>query len=350
MKKIPHGKNLKVGKALIGKVLVFDFLYLKNMMLLIGSRALKFYLSDYMADKTPNDWDFISTEKDYLAYVEKHKDSIVYIQEKRYGYTIYQHKIGPIEIEIVEKRPSTQFLYNHPLIHFTYDWSQKDWSEPYQLPYFFILLLLKKSHRFLKNSPHFLKTMRDYNRMKESMDEFDYDGTQDSLIQKWYKMREKETLDYSHPSLNQNKDDFFTDSFYVYDHDQIHAIIAIGEEPAFKKFQAEGAEVKCLQSKFLNCSFDVQLASVYEETAVLALERHQIPNDYSPDARKSFSMALMKVCTSITSGWFREFSYANYDTVIELYDQRTRDGKNYVDVFKEAVKNRKIVPLKKETG
>lgn len=35
--------------------------------------------------------------------------------------------------------------------------------------------------------------------------------------------------------------------------------------------------------------------------------------------RKAFDTALEKVCTSITSGWFRKFAYDNYDEVASLY-------------------------------
>jgi hypothetical protein len=70
---------------------------------------------------------------------------------------------------------------------------------------------------------------------------------------------------------------------------------------------------------------------VYEESCVLALERSQIPfPDASP--RKSFEYALMKVCTSITSGFFREWAWEHYDDVLALYNEL---GENdYIERFK----------------
>ena len=42
-------------------------------------------------------------------------------------------------------------------------------------------------------------------------------------------------------------------------------------------------------------------------------------------------MALMKVCTSITSGWFREYAWENYDKVLDLYNELGED--DYVQRF-----------------
>lgn len=82
---------------------------------------------------------------------------------------------------------------------------------------------------------------------------------------------------------------------------------------------------------FFAASERVRLCGVYEETCVLALERSQIPYDFKPDARWSFEMALMKVCTSITSGWFREYAWENYDKVLDLYDEMGEN--NYIERF-----------------
>lgn len=83
------------------------------------------------------------------------------------------------------------------------------------------------------------------------------------------------------------------------------------------------------KDKFFSCHPNVQLYGVLEEAYVLALERHQIPNNFKPDPKASFDIALEKICTSITSGWFREFAWENYYKVQELYSP------NYVTKFKQ---------------
>ncbi len=104
-------------------------------------------------------------------------------------------------------------------------------------------------------------------------------------------------------------------------------------KPAYEFFKRPGSEVMCDRSLFDSSPEKVKLAAVLEESQVLALERSQIPfkNKWSPE--KSFIFALQKVCTSITSGWFREYAWRNYDNVLKMYDP------NYVNRFWEAVKN-----------
>lgn len=207
------------------------------------------------------------------------------------------------------------------------------------------LLALKMSHRYLKDSPHFLKTMRDIQVMRQK-------GVQltDDLLQ-WLPHREKETYVYAHPKLDVSKGEFFSGDGvrYVYDHDSIHETVAmIGgyvPTPAYKFYMKDGAQVMTDKEKFFAVPEDIRLFGVYEESCVLALERSQIPYNFEPSPRYSFELALMKVCTSITSGWFREYAWENYDRVLDLFNQL---GENdYIERFK---RNQHLLkPFKGET-
>jgi hypothetical protein len=88
------------------------------------------------------------------------------------------------------------------------------------------------------------------------------------------------------------------------------------DHPAYTNFQKSDAEVDCDMDKFMEQPIDIQLAAVYEESCVLALERSFIP--HGRDQQWAFEKALEKVCTSITSGRFREFAWEHYDDVLEL--------------------------------
>lgn len=150
----------------------------------------------------------------------------------------------------------------------------------------------------------------------------------------WLPQREAETYVYNHPKLNVDKQTFFDDSVeYVYDHDDLHRILAIEESPAYTKYMVDGEQVLTSREKFFSVDEQIRLYGVYEESCVLALERSQIPFNFEPDARRSFEMALMKVCTSITSGWFREFAYNSYDKVLDLYNELGEN--NYIERFKK---------------
>lgn len=177
-----------------------------------------------------------------------------------------------------------------------------------------VLYMLKMSHRYKKNSPHFLKTMRDIHAMRAAGAVIQDDHRE------FFKARQKATLHYQHPNLNRTKDEFFNpeDDYMVYDHDSIHETVALFGKPAYTRYAVEGTEVLSSKAKFLEQPRLFQLAGAYEETCVLALERHQIPNDFKPDPRRSFEIALEKVCTSITSGWFREFAWENYDKILDM--------------------------------
>jgi hypothetical protein len=196
------------------------------------------------------------------------------------------------------------------------------------------LLLLKLSHRYRKDSPHFLKTMRDIQFLRNK-------GV--SVPEAWLpllKEREKETYSYAHPKLNQDKKSFFDNcnSMYVYDHDSIHRAVAMEDTPAYTKFSEDGQEVKSSRKKWEQCSHMTKLLAGLEESYVLALERSLIPLPGVLTPRQAFDKALEKVCTSITSGWFREFCWENYDHIASLYDDR------FVYRFNEALSRGVIKP------
>jgi len=129
--------------------------------------------------------------------------------------------------------------------------------------------------------------------------------------------------------LNVKKQDFFNkdDIDYVYDHDSIHWAIKHMNRPAYEFFKADAAEVMCSRDLFEAQPENVKLNAVLEEAYVLALERSQIPFQGEITPERSFKVALMKVCTSITSGWFREFAWENYYQVLARYSD------DYVDRF-----------------
>ena len=70
---------------------------------------------------------------------------------------------------------------------------------------------------------------------------------------------------------------------------------------------------------------------VLEEAYVIALERKILPmifgagKGYTSD--EAFDWALMRICTTLCSGWFREFATKNYFIIKKLYN------KDYVEKF-----------------
>lgn len=196
-----------------------------------------------------------------------------------------------------------------------------------------VLLMLKLSHRYKKNSPHFLKTMRDIHALRDA------GAVVRPEWNDWFKWREEETYKNHLPKLNVSKDAFFKDDFYIWQHDDIHEAVKHLDRPAYTYFKPENSEVMCDKGMWDACDKKIKLLAVLEESYVLALERSQIPFPET-DRKKSFDMALEKVCTSITSGWFREFSWENYFQVEAMYDEK------YVDKFQKALYDGLIKPFK----
>lgn len=292
-------------------------------MLVIGSRALKKTGEEYLSSSPRQwDWDYICTYNEFLEYKKQVGKCMTYPINR--GKTmILKTKTLIAEFEIAWEDSTAaallEIIKQNPSLVVEED--GKYWAKPD------LIFTLKKSHRYLKDSPHFLKTMVDYNHMLSL-------GCQvPESLRDWYKKREKETYWYSHPKLDVSKNEFFKgpEIPYVYDHDTIHLAMMHLDKPAYDYFKPDDKEVMCSKEMFMACDEKIRLYSVLEESYVLALERSQIPAPNAWTPRKSFEVALSKVCSSITSGWFRAYAYEHYFDVLALYND------NYTKKFWAAV-------------
>lgn len=297
-------------------------------MLVVGSYALSFHGLDL--GRPINDLDIIATSDEYEGFLTSNAERIILATRTKSGFAVHMLGENPIDFEIVKSGSTGARLID---ILSGSDLIKSDGVYDYAAPD--VIYALKMSHRFLRNSPHFRKTMDDIHKLRAA------GCTIPAVLSEWVKERSKATYYYTHPSLAQTKGNFFKDDNinYIYDHDTIHLSVQTFDRPAFEYIKKNTAEVYCSKQKFMEADEAIRLATVLEESYVLALERHQIPNDFVPDRRKSFDIALMKVCTSISSGWWREYSYENYHAVAALYDQ------SYVDRFKDGLVNGVIKPF-----
>lgn len=149
-------------------------------------------------------------------------------------------------------------------------------------------------------------------------------------------------------SLKKGAGEFFDQSAGkikpLFVHDSVHKELALPQPPAYTLFQTE--EVYCDRSMFEAMPYEERVRAVVEEAQVLAIERILAPvhlqgNWFNLPARKvnpdmAFHWGLMRVCTTITSGWFRTFAIEHWPAAIYSYDRE------YWDKFL-AIKDR--VPL-----
>jgi len=271
---------------------------------MVGSQAMRYF---DLTGRKCLDTDYICTYHEYSDDVErsKNKGTFVCSYQESKEYFVLKTTGGIFEYEITDFSDSGRQLHDIILEKSLHSGIA---AKPC------VLLSLKESHKYKKNSPHFYKTMSDIRALRA------YGVIEPDYLKQWRVFREAETYRYSHPVLEQKKDDFFkTDGVdYVYDHDSIHRSVAVEAVPAYTKYMKDGAEVNCDKQKFLSLPEHIKIYGVYEEACVLAIERSLAPIPLAMTPEQAFKYALMKVCTSITSGWFREYAWENHDKVLEF--------------------------------
>ncbi|QQG33839.1 hypothetical protein ZPAH1_orf00077 [Aeromonas phage ZPAH1] len=293
-------------------------------MIQIGSRAEIEGLSTLLGyNFVPNkdmDYDFIATDEEWTEYEELMMGRPVRVQSKNVRAFVVgdgKSRCCYHEAYIIEPGSSDDMVANylgneHGVIQ----------NAPLG-----VLLAIKMAHRYKKNTRNFIKTMKTIHNLR------DHGVVMNDIENQIYMKRQEETLNYGHPKLNVDKQSFFKDDIYTIDHDSIHEAIAVKDKPAYRNYMMDGEEVMTSKQKFFDCEEQTKLLGVYEEACVLALERSIIPFPGKLSPGQAFSMALEKVCTSITSGWFREYAWENYTKVIHIYDEQNKKGENYLSLF-----------------
>lgn len=282
------------------------------------------------------DVDIIASWEDSLQYARFLGDisEIRPVNEgKGVAFLLSNGKI--VESELTERTEHTRKLYsriskerddglpiNWPLLYASPDW----------------LYFLKMSHRFRKDSPHFMKTLKDLKHLEAAGAKMP-EGSEEL-----FKEREQLTYKNKLPKLNVETKDFFKkeDKFYVYDHDSIHEAVALDGSPAYTKYIRDGEQVLTDKEKFFAAPERVRLLGGLEEALVLCAERSLIPNNFKPNPDRMFLYALEKVCTTITGGYFREWCYNHWFEIVELYKKEARGV--WVEKLKKAIDSGQVRP------
>lgn len=283
-------------------------------MIVIGSHSLPWR-------GRPSDVDLICTMDEIDSLISANKASIMSVDKlprnkvairtnTRDDFRIY-------EIEVADDNLSSELesiVRQHNLTKGTF--SNMFIGEEVPVVNLDVIYTLKMSHRFLRNSPHFEKTRYDILRLRE------VEASIPPVLQDWYDRRVAATYDYSHPVLKASKQEFFDTPgvSYKYDHDSIHLAVAIGKQPAYTHFKGDTEEVFCDRNKFENLPHIIKMCSVIEESMVLAIERCLVPFNFNTNPNVAFKMALQKVCTSISSGWWRDFAWEHYDEALKRFE------------------------------
>lgn len=262
--------------------------------MLIGSRAIAHWNCNFKVREL-SDWDIIGNPKDEYLYRLKFN-----IPD---GQKIEWH--------------NPDFLNNRYMVDF---YSNND-----EVCIPIGLAIIYRSHlwRSYKFDSHVTK----YHKFIVPM----LDSTYDADILKGYnpvlvertRLTKKE-FPQGNPNLNQSNSDFFDDSVKkVYDHDFLHELYAYGGVPMYTKLKYSDKESSawCEKELWDNLPLTYKLRCVAEETYVIATERYIIPNNYKYSYKRAYFQALEKVCTTLTSGWFRDFAIDRYPLIVDMFEQ-----------------------------
>lgn len=303
------------------------------MLALLGSKALAFYCP---LNREPLDTDLLGTYDDCTAFIKelgKRERIVANYPASGGSKIIVKTDKGIYEFEVAWPDSDSEAL-SDIICRGDVEIIRDDARNQILLPDLDVLYMLKMSHRYKKDSPHFLKTMRDIQLMRKLGAKIRPEH------EEWLKWRERETYTNSLPKLNQSRKDFFDNSngIYTLNHDCIHEAVKHLDRPAYEYYKPDAAEVMASKGMFFAVDEQVRLYGALEEVMVLSLERaiHPFPE---VDKRKAFDMAHMKLATSISSGWFREYVWENYDKVQAMYSE------DYVHKFYAALEAGKIRPF-----
>lgn len=137
------------------------------------------------------------------------------------------------------------------------------------------------------------------------------------------KAREKITLEVAKqkpPLLKKSNDAFFNDAVKkVYDHDYLHELVAFHDQPLYTKLKHDHSLAWCEKDLWEALSVQDKLCCVSEEASVISIERFMVPSQWTYPATAAYDKALQKVCTTLTSGWFRDFAIDNHPLLRKMY-------------------------------
>ena len=133
-----------------------------------------------------------------------------------------------------------------------------------------------------------------------------------------------------HPNLMQSKEDFFDDAVKKkYDHDLLHDLVAkssFDDVPVYTHLLKYEGMAYCCKDKWKALDYSMKIRAVLEEATVIAIERFMIPNNWQYIEKKAMLKALQKICTTLCSGWFRDFSIDSYKECLEGLYKMQKEG------------------------
>lgn len=314
---------------------------MKKEFVIAGSQAMKFRFPDF--PREPKDTDVICPWKKFhdaatlddgrIEYIKKNTHSAI-IKYKEFGTPIeYLFSDGSKSLELILDQlcdetdylpVQVQYSLKKAHIHFPIKF-QKHISD---------LMFLRSKLREIRG----VSLDRDLNSETDLLEEFP------ALTQLHFEETEKRIGKLKTPKMNQTTEEFFgkskkyVKSYFV--HDDMHKALAHDGDPTYLRILKTGSEVETDITLWTTLTIQQRIWCVLEEVYVIALERKILPELFEVSAlyenelgkepwtaKEAFDWALMRVCTTLCDGFFRDFAVKAYDEIQKQYNP------NYVELF-----------------
>lgn len=187
------------------------------------------------------------------------------------------------------------------------------------------LSIIKRSHLWRELS--FQKHITHYHKyIPEKYKCINLSVADNGFLQQRIEMTMKE-FPQGNPKLNQSVEDFFDDAVTKkYNHDYLHELVAFHSRPLYTRLQIDSNSAWCEKDLWEQLTYDEKLQCVAEETYVIAIERFLVPNNWDYSYKRAYLKSLDKVCTTLCSGWFRDFAIDNYPSIFALFNSDRIDA------------------------
>jgi hypothetical protein len=331
---------------------------------LIGSRALNHHLPERKINGKETDYDFIATSTGALNWIAslptlptiqtveyplerathnkdiEHDISHWKHLDKSKGLEIYASQLNELthikkiightnllkfEIEIIQPYSSASLVLSEMMCE--HDAFQPTSGNSYEIASLPVLEAIKTSHIIF---PYNWRThMADLNLIRKQLGRDESGSVKRSTnLQRLIIHRRLEHylrlgVPGSNINLNKSSEDFLENETVLYvdkyiAHDDIHLRVMIdGQAPAYSELRPDKSKAYMSKELFDNAQLQVRLNCVREEVMSIALERYLLP-DRESDAQKAYTKAYIRVCTTLTKGWFREFAIDVHHLIYEL--------------------------------
>lgn len=301
-------------------------------MIIVGSAALKHHFPNI--DREVKDIDIIGNENDIKYLINALNPTKVKSTEHITSLFGIQNKFGiwntnNVEILNLDKSESLKRYIEHDAQGGKLGSGLRYASKE-------VLFSLKKSH--IHFPIKFDKHIKDYCFLYDQVNGID-------ILEPITKLNFKETESrvgkLRTPSLNKSTKEFFgqsdglVKSFFI--HDDIHRVMSHYDKPLYEKMQKDLVLAKCEKDMWNEFAFEEKCKCVLEEAYVIALERKILPMLFGEgvyfSSQEALDWSLMRISTTLCSGWFRQFATDNFFRIKEYINI------NYVEKFLETYQN-----------